>query len=359
MDHRYRVYGMSQSYFTRKLTGYLEYKGIPYLLRRCAGGLPEARSAGWPGGIPPVRTPEGGWMWDTTAMIHHLEHRFPEPAVLPPDPVQRFLCYALEDVADEWLYRPAVASRWHFEENARHGGFELARDASQEIRLPCDRVFELVRGHVTASTAPFGATAENAGDWIHEVLRPWLRVLGRHLETRSYLFGDRPSLADFALFGGSAAHFANDPLCRRWLDEDAPALVAHTQRLLEPEEQSFGAFAAEGDVPDTLVALLADLGRLYLPWVSRAAAEGAAELAFASGARVVIAATPFLRDARGVLLARYAELRCDALDALLERAGILAWYADPAWEVGTPPDAHVPPRPAHNRPFAPPWEAER
>ncbi len=28
----YRVYGMSQSYFTRKLTGYLDYKSISYLL---------------------------------------------------------------------------------------------------------------------------------------------------------------------------------------------------------------------------------------------------------------------------------------------------------------------------------------
>jgi len=41
-------------------------------------------------------------------MIHHLELRFPEPSVLPAYPVQRFLCYVLEDAADEWLYRPAV-----------------------------------------------------------------------------------------------------------------------------------------------------------------------------------------------------------------------------------------------------------
>ncbi len=36
-------------------------------------------------------------------MIHHLELRFPEPSVLPADPVRRFLCYVLEDAADEWL----------------------------------------------------------------------------------------------------------------------------------------------------------------------------------------------------------------------------------------------------------------
>src|SRR5271154_7433156 len=106
----YRVYGMSQSYFTRKLTGYLDYKDIPYHLRRFTGANPAARAAGWPGAMPVVMTPEGEFMWDTTAMIHHLESRFPEPGVFPDDPVLRFVGYILEDAIDEWFYRPAVGS---------------------------------------------------------------------------------------------------------------------------------------------------------------------------------------------------------------------------------------------------------
>src|SRR5262249_14502993 len=119
----YRVHGMMQSYFTRKMTGYLDYKGIPWLFRRFPGASPEATAAGYPGGMPVVETHEGEFMWDSTAMIHHLELRFPEPAVLPDDPVQRFLCYVIEDAADEWFYRPAVGSRWYFTENGRVGGF--------------------------------------------------------------------------------------------------------------------------------------------------------------------------------------------------------------------------------------------
>ena len=85
----YRVYGMSQSYFTRKLTGYLDYKSIPYRLRRFAVANRAAREAGWPGAMPVVKTPGGEYMWDTTAMIHHFESRFPEPRVFPADPVLR------------------------------------------------------------------------------------------------------------------------------------------------------------------------------------------------------------------------------------------------------------------------------
>ncbi len=257
----YRVHGMMQSYFTRKMTGYLDYKGIPWVLRRFPGASPEAMASGFPGGVPAVETPAGEFMWDSTAMIHHLELRFPEPAVLPADPVQRFVCYLVEDAADEWLYRAAVGTRWYFAENAAVGGFELARDIAVKMPVSCDQAHAAVGAHVLSSCPPLGVTADTIQLWVDDVLRPWMRVLGAHLARRPYLFGERPSLADFALFGGNAAHFTNDPLCRRWVEEDGPAVVQHTHRLLEPEEQAFGAWDDPATVPDTLTAVLAGLGK--------------------------------------------------------------------------------------------------
>lgn len=354
----YRVYGMTQSYFTRKLTGYLDYKGIPYLLRRFAGANRSVREAGWPGAMPVVKTPDGEFMWDTTAMIHHLESRFPEPRVFPADPVLRFIDYVLEDALDEWFYRPAVGSRWFYEENHRVGGWELARDATHELEVPCDQAYAVVKAHVTATCEPFGVTAANIDLWIGEILRPWFRAMGAHLAAHPFLLGGRPSLADFAFFGGNAAHFINDPLCRRWVDADAPAIVTHTHRLMEPEDAQVADWMAPAEVPETMIAILAELGRFYLPWVSRAAADGKAQLAFAGGDRIEIAITPFLAEARATLLARYVEYRSDALDAVLARAGILSFFADYADHAGTLPNYSAPPRPALNRPFGPPWERE-
>lgn len=347
----YRVHGMMQSYFTRKMTGYLDYKGIPWLFRRFPGTSPEAAAAGFPGGVPAVETPNGEFMWDSTAMIHYLERRHPIPAVLPDDPMQRVLCYIIEDACDEWLYRPAVGTRWHYAENAAVGGYELARDIAVRMPVACDQAYAGVAAHVRSSCAPLGVTAENVAGWVEDVLRPWQRVLGAHLAHRPYLFGARPSLADFALFGGNAAHFVNDPLCRRWTEEDGPAIVQHTHRLLEPEDQSFGAWDA--GVPDTLVAVLAELGTRYLPWVSRACRDGTADLTFTGGARIAVAATEFLRAARATLLARYAAHRSPALDRVLDGAGILAWFAGDLERAGSIPDDRDPPRPALNRPFPP------
>ncbi len=355
----YRVHGMMQSYFTRKMTGYLDYKGIPWLFRRFAGVSPEAMAAGFPGGVPVVQTPAGDFMWDSTAMIHHLELRFPVPAVIPVDPVQRFLCDVIEDAADEWLYRVAVGTRWHFPENAAVGGFELARDIAVRLPVSCDQAHAGVAAHVRSSCPPLGVSAGTIPLWVDEVLRPWLRALGAHLAARPYLFGDRPSLADFALFGGNAAHFVNDPLCRRWTEEDAPAVVQHTHRLLEPEDQAFGAWDDPRTPSETLVAVLAELGKHYLPWVSRACAEDGADVVFADGTRVTVRATAFLRDARATLLARYVEHRSARLDAVLDRAGILPFFADYAGAAGTLPEHREPPRPRLNRPFPPAeeWDA--
>jgi glutathione S-transferase len=355
----FRVFGIDQSFFTRKITGCLDHKRLHWTYQR-AGGVPPALAArGFPGGIPAVETPEGELMWDTTAMILYLDQRVPEPPTMPSDPVLQFLCFLIDDICDEWIYRTAVGSRWFIEENTRLGGYELGRDMTFQLPVSADQAHAMTAAFVRSSCGPLGVSGDNIQSWVDEVLRPWMRVLGAHLAESAtpYLFGARPSLADFAVFGGSAAHFANDPACRRWMDEDAPALVRHTHHILEPYDREFGAWLAPGDVPDTLIAILADAGRLYLPWVSAATTRGDAEVVFASGQRSAIRATDFLRDARAVLLARYRALRSDALDAILQRAGILQYFAPHLGQAGTVPTFDTPPRPRHNRPYPP--EGER
>lgn len=72
---------------------------------------------------------------------------------------------------------------------------------------------------------------------------------------------------------------------------------------------------------------------------------------FESGATATIATTSFLTWARGILLARYAAARTPALDAVLERAGIVRWFADYTDQATEIPDPHALPRPIDNRPY--------
>lgn len=59
------------------------------------------------------------------------------------------------------------------------------------------------------------------------LLKPWQRALSAHLEAQPYLFGARPSLADFALFGGNAAHRV---LLARYRELRSAALDAFLER---------------------------------------------------------------------------------------------------------------------------------
>lgn len=343
------VHGLTVSYFTRKVTGYLDYKGIPWRLRPSIGINLEARAAGWNGGIPVVTTPDDGMIWDSTAIILHLETRHPEPSIVPNDPVLRFLDFLLDDFSDEWLYRHAVGSRWLYEENRISGSWDIAREGSLEVPLGIDGTRAMVSEGMTACLPRLGVTPENVAAWIERSLLPWQRALGRHVGAHGYVLGGRPSLADFALFGGNVAHFANDPACRHWTEETAPEVVAHTHALMTPHDRTFGDWS--GDVPDTLVALLAETGRHYLPWVAEATRRGEATVEFDDGSAARIPTTNFLNEARGILLARYLEARGPALDAVLGRAGILRYFAEHTDQATSVPDPRVPPRPADNQPF--------
>jgi glutathione S-transferase len=345
------VYGVNQSFFTRKVTGYLDYKQLPWSLRRGLGLSTDVRAGGWDGGLPAVIDADGAVIWDSTSVILHLEHHHPDRAVLPDDPVHRFLMHVLEDFNDEWFYRLAVGSRWLYEENRSHGSWDLARDGAHEVPMPVATIRQTVADTMTGSLARLGATPETIDPLIDESFKPWLSLMSDHVGEYGYLFGGRPSLADFAFYGGNAAHFVNDPLCWQWVDELGPEVAKHTFRLTEPDNEEFGAWLPPGEVPDSLVALLREAGRHYLPWMAAATVDGGAPVSFDDGSSIEIAATDFLVEARGVMLARYAQARSPAIDEALEAAGIIGYYADHVGQATAVPDPAPPPRPADNRPY--------
>jgi len=345
------VHGVTVSYFTRKVTGYLGYKGLPWRLRPSIGLNLEARAAGWNGGIPVVTTPEGELIWDSTAVILHLDHLHPAPAVVPPDPLLAFLAYLLDDFSDEWLYRHAVGTRWLYPENTASGSWDIAREGSLEFPGDVSTTRAAVTVAMNACLPRLGTTPANIDAWVAESLMPWQRALGAHVQAHGYLLGGRPSLADFALFGGNIAHFINDPVCCRWIEESAPAVIPYTHALLTAADGEPGEWLDAADLPESLVALLAETGRHYLPWVARATRDGSAVVRFAQGDDAEIATTNFLNNARGILLARYMEARSGALDAVLDRAGIRRYFADHTDQATAVPDPAPPPRPADNQPF--------
>ncbi|NKB40151.1 MAG: hypothetical protein GKR86_03680 [Ilumatobacter sp.] len=101
-----------------------------------------------------------------------------------------------------------------------------------------------------------------------------------------------------------------------------------------------------------MIAVVAEAGRHYLPWVAEATVAGSATVDFGGGGTTEIESSPFLDRARAVMLARYVAARSVELDAILDAAGVLRYFADHVDQASAVPDTAVGAQPTENRPYA-------
>lgn len=275
------VYGTDCSYFTGKLEAYLRAKGIAYRLvpfdeanmRRAARHTGVVQ-------VPQVECADGSWLVDTTRIIDHFETVRPEPALRPRVPSVAFVSLLLEDFGDEWLWRPAMHYRWSFPENARLMSAWLSEHVA-ERRVPewlkrrywrRRQLGTFVRGDGVDSTTR-GAVERTYLDLL-DALEP---VFAR----RPYVLGERPTEADFGLFGPLFRHFGCDPAPARVMRERAPGVYEWTARMWNARPARFDGAPLPDAIAGDLGALLAIVTQAYLPYLEANAH------AYAQGARRV------------------------------------------------------------------------
>src|SRR4030095_5453844 len=124
----YHFYAAEISYFSGKVRPALRQKGVAFVEHLPTPAayreviLPRTGLAF----IPIVVTPDDERWQDTSAMLHRLEARHPEPALYSATPVQRAIAYLVELYADEFLVLPAMHYRWSFPDGARKARGDFA-----------------------------------------------------------------------------------------------------------------------------------------------------------------------------------------------------------------------------------------
>lgn len=263
--------GAPGSPYTRKMVAVLRYRRIPYrlLIEGSVSGekLPEAR-------VPLLPTfffeaADGGLeaVVDSTPIVRRLEDDVLGRSVIPSDPALAFLNYLLEDYADEWLTKAMFHYRWYYDPDIALAGEVLPRwrnlTGTDEEIAPMStfvRDRQIGRLYVVGSndtTAPV----------IEASYRRFLEALDAHIQSGPYLFGRRPASGDFGLYGQLTQLAAFDPTPARLTERHAPRVLAWVQLVddlsgLEPEEEHW--FERDA-VPETLAALLTEVGRTYVP----------------------------------------------------------------------------------------------
>jgi glutathione S-transferase len=248
-----------------KMRAVLRYRRLPYLFLTNTGGegpIAEVR----PRVIPVLRFPDGSLHVDSTPMIEELEARHPgQRSIVPADPVHAFLAFLLEDFADEWVTKMMFHYRWYYEIDqltfAREGAFDrtLGRRRIEEELVPAFRARQVGRMPLV------GCTEENR-PLIEGTFEELCTVLDRHVTEQRFLFGSRPSRADFALYG-QLSQLASDPTPSGRMREIAP----YTFRWVRQVDDLCGVegewLPGDAPLPEAVSEILRMAGEVYLPFL--------------------------------------------------------------------------------------------
>ena len=262
----YTLYSWQLSYFSGKTRGYLNFKGIPYTDKNINAfdmtyRIPKATGASV---MPAIKNNKGEWFQDTTAIVEALEERHPDFPVVPSTPKQLIASLLLEAWLDEWWLPVGMHYRWSYPENR----VLFMHEASTGL-LPYTPDFIRRRlankiANKLHSFAPLIGVREGQLAGMESFTNKMLDVFEQHFAQSAFLFGDRPSIADFALLGPLYGHLNRDPAPKRDLLDIRPNLQAWVARCHAGEGRD-GQFVENDEVPETLKPLFTSIFTEFFP----------------------------------------------------------------------------------------------
>ena len=263
------LYGSFASYWTAKTRCYLLKKSIPFVER--LPGHPRfrehVRANTLNHRIPQLEMADGTAIQDSVAIMDALEAQYPEPAVYPPGIKQELVARLFEVLLHGLLGRPAWHYRWNFmEENYGFVGREFGRSFKpQGSNEELDHFGRVIADRMEGKRAGLGATDEVLPVFESFYLET-LDLLEAHFIDTPYLFGGRPSVADFDLMGPLFGHLARDPEPARIMKLRAPRVFRWTEAMNTPDIQSpeFADFPTEFAADDAFPGKTLDLFKLSL-----------------------------------------------------------------------------------------------
>jgi glutathione S-transferase len=191
------LYQFELSHYCEKVRLILDYKGLPYRKVEVTPGIGQLDVYRMSGQRQvPVLKDGAEVIADSTAIAKYLDQRYPERPITPTDPKQRALCFVMEEWADESIgpnaYKVMLGA---FSQSAAFRRAFLPSSTPDFLRTVVDSVPPEAL-EVLGMGAGFGPDAVKAA---RQAMQQNLESLCVLLQDSSYLLGDEPTLADFAV----------------------------------------------------------------------------------------------------------------------------------------------------------------
>ena len=262
--------GVPGSPYTRKMLALLRYRRLPYrliLASHDAPGLPAAKVNLLPTFYFPGPDGELQAVTDSSPILRRLDAEQPARRARPEDPALAFLDSLLEDYADEWLTKAMFHYRWRYEPDIKRASDVLpawTRGRTSDAVLA--EAGRTIAGRQIPRLRYVGSN-EVTGPVIEASYLRFLDAFEAHLRDHPFLLGARPGGGDFGAFGQLTQLAMFDPTPMAITAERAPRVFAWVGAVedlsgLEPAPSDWFSPSA---LPASLLAILAEVGRVYAP----------------------------------------------------------------------------------------------
>ena len=275
--------GAPGSPYTRKMLAFLRYKRICYRL------LPGFRNKLNPEPNryrsrpePKVRllptfygiTEEGDEIavCDSTPIIREIEANFVERATIPSNSALSLINSIIEDFADEWLTKAMFHYRWSYESDIKKAGDMLPRwnntTASDEA---LDQKSLEISAHQIGRLKYVGSN-EVTRETIEVSFTRFLEKLDKVLSYNNFILGNRPSSADFAVYGQLTCLALFDPTPQKLIIETVPRIYAWTEVMedlsgYELLDDDWLELDGKRGLLTPLAELLSEISDTYAPYM--------------------------------------------------------------------------------------------
>ena len=276
-ENLFRIWATIDSPFSWKLRTYMHYKNIPYKrmnvdLTAIMTDIPNL--VGMPI-IPVILTPDEQVMQDTTPIMEHFERTYGDKSCTPTDDRLQFINVLLEDFGDEYLPRFSMHYRWGNEQNRQTISHRIARSSAYgNLDVHPKDMAPMVIRRQQGFDVPLGLNSEESRQSLDQQLLDLLNILDVHFTEHQFLLGDRPSLADFAIYAHLYTHLLQDPFSAQIMECNGARTINWIDTINEfgdtrgcIGQTEFGDWLdLDNGIPDSLKALLEFVSKTYVPF---------------------------------------------------------------------------------------------
>jgi len=266
-ESNFEVIGVSSSPYTAKMRAVLRFRRIPFIWRCTYPQFDPDFAYLNPTLMPVVFFPDGKARDDSTPIILELESVAPGyRSVRPADPVLDLYSLLIEDMADEFLTKILYHYRFDAEADRSFATNWVMDDTysaltNTELRA---KAYAFL-GRQLSRAGLVGATKENAAVF-QRAFALLIEALDPMVARDAFLFGSRPSLGDFGLFG-QLDTLCSDPTPSAMIRARAPRIEYWTRRMQDLSGVE-GSWQQSDQPSPSVLALLRMAGTSYLPLLS-------------------------------------------------------------------------------------------